>query len=63
MTEDFIDRVQRWLDPIRFKDLERVAKATGVTKATLVSLKYGRTTQPRLPTVQALQRYLDANGL
>lgn len=61
--DDFLKRVQDWLAGVRPKDLEYMARLTGVPAGTLTNLKYGRTTRPTLPTVQALQRYLDANGL
>jgi hypothetical protein len=61
--DDFLPRVQRWLSTIRAKDLRYLAQTTGVAQGTLHNLKYGRTTRPTLPTVERLQKFLDAHGL
>ena len=61
--DNFLPRVRGWLGQVKAKDLKYMAELTGVAAGTLLNLKYGRTTRPTLPTVQKLQRYLDANGL
>jgi hypothetical protein len=61
--DNFLPRVTSWLGHVKARDLKYMSVLTGVAPGTLLNLKYGRTTRPTLPTIEKLQRYLDANGL
>lgn len=59
----FLPKLDAWLVSIKAKDLAYIASLTGVPHGTLTNLKYKRTRNPTLPTIERLERYLRANGL
>ena len=43
----------------RFRNLEQIAKATGLSEPGLIKIRYGQTNEPRLSTLRKLARYYE----